>query len=352
MSCAVGVSPHTAERVLLIRLSALGDVVNTLAVLPLVRRRWPRAHLAFLTAPPWAELLAGDPLVDEVLVHRRAPLRLGLPAAMARMRGGRFDVVVDLQSSRYSRWLAWATAAPVRVGGRRGPWYTHVVEQDSRGHRALAHFLGLLRPLGVEGVPAPRVPDPARARREAEPLLAAHGLEEGVYAVLNPGHSPAWGTKRWPVRHWAALAGRLARAGLRPVLTGAGADRPLAREIASASDAAVTDLTGRTGLHALYGVMAGAAVVVSTDSGPMHVAAMSGTPVVALFGPTDPVPSGPWGEGHVILTHPVPCAPCFRKRCPYDHACLDRVAPDEVARAALAAAGRAAATPSAGRPGN
>ncbi len=318
------------RRVLVIRQSALGDVVNTLPLLPLLREHYPGARIDYLTSPLTAPLLAGDPCVDAVLVHRRSRRPWKLLPTLWDLRHAGYELVVDLQSSRHSRWLAWASGAPVRLGGRSGPYYTHPVHRDTSGKQVCRLLAELLVPIGLAGHPLrARFPDSARYLSAGDGVLSRFDLGERPHVVLNPGHSPRWETKRWPHSHWASLARRLDEAGFAAVVSGAPGDQPLARVIAEA--APVIDLAGHTDLWALAGVMARARAVVSTDSGPMHVAAMVETPVVALFGPTNPVPSAPFGTGHRILHHRLACSYCFKKRCPLGHHdCLNEMSVDEV----------------------
>jgi len=163
-------------------------------------------------------------------------------------------------------------------------------------------------------------------------LLHNQGIDVSSIAVLNPGHSPEWKTKRWPLKHWVALAMLLLEKGLTPVVTGGPHEVAVAEAIAKATDGKSIATAGKTSLNELAGIMALARVVISTDSGPMHVAAMAGATVVALFGPTNPVPSAPYGDRHKILHRKLHCSYCFKKKCPYEHECLDQLMPDEVWR--------------------
>jgi len=318
------------RRVLIIRQSALGDVTNTLPLLQLLRDRYPAAHIDYLTAPLTAPLLAGDPCVDGVVVHRRSRLPGSLLPTLWAIRRARYDLVIDLQSSRHSRWLAWASGASVRLGGRSGPYYTHPVHRDTSARQVCGLLAELLAPIGLAAHPLrARFPDPPRFLDAGARVLRRFDLSGRPYVVLNSGHSPRWDTKRWPLSRWAALARHLSQAGYAAVLSGAASDRPLTQAIAEA--APVVSLAGQTDLWELAGLMARARAVVSTDSGPMHVAAMVETPVVALFGPTNPVPSAPFGPHHRILHHRLACSYCFKKRCPLGHhACLDHMSVDEV----------------------
>ncbi len=319
------------SRILVIRLSALGDVMNVLPSLAVLRDRYPRAEITALTGPLTAGLLAQDPCIDRVLTHHRNHNPWNWLTACISLRRERFDLVVDLQSSRYTRWLGWSTGADVRLGTRPGPHYTNVVKLDLTGKQTAELFRDILQPIGLDRAPlTPRFPQLERCRVSAAVLLQAHGLHDAPFAVLNPGHSPAWITKRWLDEHWIELGRMLIARDIVPIVTGSRAEADLANRIADGIGAPATSFAGKTDLSTLGGVLSLAQVVVSTDSGPMHMAAMAGARVVALFGPTHPVTSGPFGDGHRVLHRRLPCSYCFKKKCPTQHECLDQMTPDEV----------------------
>ncbi|MEX0725298.1 MAG: glycosyltransferase family 9 protein [Planctomycetaceae bacterium] len=319
------------RRILVIRLSALGDVMNVLPSLAVLKDRYPAAELTVLTGPLTAGLLADDPCVDRVITHARNHNPWNWLTTGVSLRRQRFDLVVDLQSSRYSRWLALSTAAAVRLGTRPGPFYTDRIRLDLTGKQTAELFRDILQPLGLHRSPLlMRFPQLGRCRISGQSLLQAHGRHDRPFAVLNPGHSPAWFTKRWPEDHWIALGKMLIARNIVPVVTGAPSEAELADRIAAGIGPPATSLAGKTDLQALAGVLSLAKVVVSTDSGPMHMAALVGAPVVALFGPTHPVTSGPFGDGHRVLHRRLPCSYCFKKTCPTQHECLDQLSPAEV----------------------
>lgn len=317
--------------ILVIRQSALGDVANIFPVLKLLRQTFPEARLSCLTGNLTAGLVGEDPGVDEVLpFNRTKDLRALLPM-LVRLGKAHFDLVVDLQSSRHSRWLALATRARVRLGHGRRPFYTEPAVYDPAEMQACATFLRILSPLGLgEARLEPYFPNRAGAVARAKQLLAGLGVDSAPLAVLNPGHSPAWKTKRWPLEHWITLAERFLGQGLLPVVTGGPGEAAVAGELVAATGGRALATAGKTSLMELAGILALARVVVSTDSGPMHLAAMVGTPVVALFGPTSPLASAPFGAGHRVLHRNLDCSRCFKKECPYGHECLDLLLPETV----------------------
>ncbi|MCL6622642.1 MAG: lipopolysaccharide heptosyltransferase I [Syntrophobacterales bacterium] len=312
---------HGTPRLLLIKLSSFGDVIHALPTLEALREAYPRAVITWLVEEVFAPLLSGHPALDRVWVVPR--VRPGRPGAfrdvhrlltMARqLRQERFDAVLDLQGLLKSAlWTALAPS-PRKVGydGTRELSYLPLTERlppyDPEAH-AVRRYLEVARHLGA----TPGEPRFRLGHLVQEP----RGLGEkgGPLVVLHPG--ARWPSKLWPVEHWAALAAALGHEGFRVALTGSDADRGLTQAIASRVGDEVLDLAGRTDLGELAWVLQRARLMVSVDTGPMHLAAALGTPVVALFGPTAPWRTGPFGPGHEVVRLGLPCSPCLKRRCP------------------------------------
>ena len=300
---------------LVIKPSAIGDVVHALPVLNLIRRRWPAAHVSWLVTPACAGLLDGHPQLDEVIRFDRK--RFGHawrnPAAAAALatfhrdlRRRRFDLVIDLQGLFRSGWLGFSTGAKVRVGtstDREFGWafHTHVAPVGGRDRHAVDRYLSLAEHLGLGTGPVEFVfPTDDADRAAVAPLLPAE-----PFAVFLP--ATHWPTKRWPPERFAELVRPLRdRFGLTSVVAG-GPD-------AGAVPGAV-HLAGRTTLRQLAAVLERASLVVANDTGPMHMAAALGRPLVTVFGPTDPARTGPYGRPDSVVRLDVPCSPCLSRRC-------------------------------------
>jgi len=328
-------------RVLIIKPSSLGDIVHALPVLAALRARWPFAHVAWLVSRPFATLLEGHPLLDEVIVFDRqgygrmlrSPVRaVDFVRFLRRLRRQRFDAVLDLQGLFRSGFLAWATGATRRFGfadARELAWlfYTRRVPGDRRATHAVDMNLRLAAAAGFD---TQTVTFPLGLRREeldeARTLLdRAAGTALPRFVALAPG--ARWETKRWPVERLAQLIERLHAGGFPPVvLLGGPDDRFLAERIRGATRGPIVDLTGRTTLRQLAALLSLAEVVICHDSGPMHVAAALGKPLVALFGPTDPARTGPYGRPESIIRVPLDCSPCYERQCPLGHHnCMQKI---------------------------
>ena len=357
--------------VLLVKPSSLGDVIHALPTAGALRRRFPAARLAWLVEEESADVVRGTPAVDDIIVSgRRRWLRalaagreggrsLGEFRALLRaLRAARFDLVVDLQGLMKSALYVMATGARVRVGlstGREGSRLacTHVV-QVPPGEHAVERYLRVAWALGAP--PGPRdfpIAVPPEAAAAAERLLAEGRAALGArpagaggapLAVLHP--AARWETKWWSPEAFAAVGDRLVEAmGAAVAITGGGADVDAAEAVRGRMRRPALNLAGRTPLKALAALLARAAVTVSVDSGPMHLAAALGTPLVALFGPTDPSRTGPYGPGpRCVLQERLPCVPCLDRCCrvPQRRLCMRSLDPQRVAAEAMALARRPA----------
>jgi lipopolysaccharide heptosyltransferase I len=317
-----------ARRILLIKPSALGDVVHTLPVVATLKRRYPEIPLDWLVEEEAAPLVEGHPAVATFVVSgRRRWLRQlrrpgAIPATSREMwafvreiRGRRYDVVLDLQGLLKSALYVVAAGAPVRVGladGREGaPWIlTHRVPVPPQPIHAVDRYLALAAAVDArEAVRDFTIPLGSGDLEAARQLLADVPRPR---VVLHP--AARWGTKLWEVERWRDVAASMAKQGAGVILTGGPADTPMAAAICDGLRPAPQSLVDRLPLKHLAAVLRCVDLMITVDSGPMHIAAALGTPVVALFGPTDPARTGPTGPGRVLRRH-LPCSPCLQRRC-------------------------------------
>ncbi len=341
----------------------VGDALLMTPALTAVRRTFPKAHLTLLVRPWVADLFGGNPAVDEVLLYESAGVHRGLAGRLRlarELRRRRFDLAVLFQNAFDAALIAWLARIPERVGfvtQGRGFLLTRAVRVPPALRRChqMEYYLGLTRALGYsEGLAEPVLVVTAEEQERAQALLREVGCDGRIPVIaLNPG--AVYGTaKRWPADRYAALADRLVTDGFRPLLVGAPSDVQVAAAVraASANPEGLVDLTGRTDLKGLAGVLRCCSAFVTNDTGAMHVAAAVGTPLVAIFGPTDPTTTGPVSRRATLLRRPVFCSPCLLRECPIDHRCMRGISVAEVHEAVRAhlrspAGGREAA---AGRP--
>ncbi|GIW55102.1 MAG: ADP-heptose--LPS heptosyltransferase [Nitrospiraceae bacterium] len=334
------------SRILIIKPSSLGDIVHALPALQALRRRYPQAHLAWLVKRQWAGLLTRVDGLDAIW-----PVDPGLSGWLSqvpRLRAERFDAVVDLQGLFRSAAMGWLAGCAVRVGfadGREGSplFYTHRVSVGSEIRHAIDRYLAVAARLWASGGPADPAPEPwvfglrpqAADREAVRTLLARHGVSGDGTPWVAVNVSARWRTKRWPADAFAAALDELQETTARVAIVGGPDEREEAAGVIRLMKTVPADLTGAIPLELLPALLEAAAVVVTGDSGPMHLAAAVGTPVVGLFGPSSPAYSGPRGERHRVLTSDVPCRPCFSVVCRNEREleCLRRISPAMVTAA-------------------
>ncbi|MBV8781652.1 MAG: lipopolysaccharide heptosyltransferase I [Phycisphaerae bacterium] len=331
-------SGHMSEpqRILIIKPSALGDIVHTLPILHLIRERWPEAHIAWLVNPSFAGLIQGNPELNEVISFDRKRYGRGWrnPIALWRLlqflwmlRGKRFDLAIDLQGLFRSGFLTRITGAKRRIGfanAREGAplFYTERVVVGDVEQHALERYLTLADSLGCGREPVRFVLPRAPLDADAVPLVRE------PYAVLLPGTN--WATKRWPIEYFANLVEPLReRFGLRTIVAGAPDVIPLANQIQSGQQ--IGNLAGKTTLPQLVTLLERASVIVANDSGPMHIASALGRPLVTIFGPTNPVRTGPFGRMETVVRLDIVCSPCYSRTCSHT-SCMKWLTPENVMR--------------------
>ena len=343
----LGIKPRLRElpqpdAVVVLRFSALGDVLLSSPAIEALRRAWPETRIVYAVKERLASLLAGNPDVTEVLALGEHEGAVGFALRLRRLLAGAKTVgVLDLHGKirsllirsllpRSWRRVVWhkrdfGDTLPVKLGLR--PWRAGMLFAD-RYHAAVEELVGRRLPRGrLRAFVAP-----ADVERASD-ILRRAGIDPARPLVgLSPGAN--WATKRWPVEYYAELAGMALRAGLQVAVQGSEAERPLGAQIAAAAPG-VADLTGQLDVAALGGFTSLCAAVVANDSGPMHLARALGVPTLALFGSTDPEMFA-WA-GHRVLFTGIECAPCSffgRRRCPRGHfKCMTEIGAPEAWRA-------------------
>jgi predicted lipopolysaccharide heptosyltransferase III len=327
------------NNILVIKLRYVGDVLLATPVLRALKDRFPDARITMAVNKGTEDVLRWNPDLDEALVLRRG-LREEL-CFLRDLRRRNFDLVIDLTDGDRSAFLSRWTGAATRIGFNaehrwRGAFYTTVVAHTPGLHR-IDRNVEALRPLGIEPktvTPALRLS--ADDERQAARLLMdvaatdTRGVATGPLIMLHPG-ARYW-FKSWPVERFAALADRLVDAyGCRVLIGGSDRDQAAAAGIAAAARSKPITLAGRADLLTFAAVVKHCALFIGNDNGALHIAAAVGTPVVGLFGPSDPREWGPRGDRVAVLYKGLDCRACFHPTCERGEAnCMRQISVDEV----------------------
>jgi len=345
--------------ILIVKPSSLGDIVHTFPAVALVRERFPAACIGWVVNRPFAPVVEACGLVDRVLVFPRHALHSPSPGRTLRgfvreLRAFRADVCVDFQGLLRSGVVAFASRARRRIGfrgAREGAWlfYTERIEPPSDVRHALDRNRALVRAaFGLDGparFPAFILPKEVRARARDIRLRRRFVRDvEDAGPVLAVAPAARWRTKVWPAASFSEVIDQVAGAvpGLDVWILGSDCERDLCAAVAAGCRrAAPLDLAGKTDLTLLAALLREADALLCNDTGALHLAVALGRPTIAVFGPTDPVRTGPYGAGHVVLGGGCPKAPCFRKECALAPAgCWRALTPQAVSDAVVRTLGR------------
>lgn len=306
------------RKILIIKPSSLGDIIHSLPVLNSLNECFPYAEIHWLIARNFADLLDDHQMISKLWIidkdRWKRPLYFfstikDLCRLHKELKKEGFDIVIDLQGLFRSGIITFLTGSPVRIGFKEARelsylFYTHRVE-GGRDVHAVERYLKILSAIQC---PSREVTFPIPVRENYRKIYSEMLKEE--YAVIAPG--ARWDTKRWAAERFAYIARKLP---FKSVIVGGRDDISIAEDIVHSSDGKAISLSGKTDLKGLVEIIRGARFVLCNDSGPAHIGAALGVPVFALFGPTSPVRTGPYGKNVVVLRSELECAPCFKKRC-------------------------------------
>ncbi|MCK5427681.1 MAG: glycosyltransferase family 9 protein, partial [Thermodesulfovibrionia bacterium] len=317
-------------KILIIKPSSLGDVIHSLPFLKSLKNTLPESHIEWIISKDLKDILEGNPLINKLVVFNKDAWRglrnfpefvRDIRSLIKTLKSGHYDMVIDLQGLLRSGLMTFFSSSPLKIGfltAREGGslFYNKKISVNGSLH-AVNKYLEVAKSVGaqIERVEFPLSVDDT-ASRKIKTLIG--NLSE--YVVIVP--SARWETKKWPPEYFGMLISKLS---IPCVITGSNSDKLNVQRVLASSRGKGINLCGKTNLKELTALIAGAKAVVSNDSGPVHIGAALGVPVVALFGPTDPVKTGPYGWSGVrserknkhltVVKIPLPCSPCFKKKC-------------------------------------
>lgn len=322
------------KKILIIKLSALGDVFMALPQLEAILAHHCDDQVWIVTSPPFAPLFTNHPRLHVTVLDRGSLFGRHSPLAVTGwVRRKRFNAIYDLQGNRTSRLIIRFSKARRRVGTQPHRLYNYHPEYEYTRSTELNVFERLNQTLGSAGLPKAKPKCtlyPALAdQRVVTSFRQQHGLGDNSYVLLHAGSSPGWPSKRWPATHFAALGAMLEEAGVRCVWVGGDEDKEINHSLAKQIGIDATSAFSPMQL-ALLG--RDARFAVTNDSGPMHILAAASIPVYGFFGPTSWIRSHAVGQQKRVLKNDCSCSPCFLGKCPpkIGHVCLDPIQPETV----------------------
>lgn len=329
------------KNILIVKLSAIGDVIHALPVAHALKQTYPKARITWVVEKPAYDLLTNNPDIDEIIIFDKPKfkslaglLKNGYEFAQE-LKKRNFDLVLDLQGLFKSAAISYLSGAPKRLVYCNARELSHLVGQRICGEHAQGHvvdrYLDVARHLGgrVDKVQFPIHITELETKKTV--AIANHaGLKlENPYIVLAPGTN--WPSKCWPPAHFAKLADMLYDSNIIPVIIGGANDKRLAHEIIANTGVPPVDLTGKTSMKQLAYIIKKSQGFVGGDTGPMHLAVAVGAKVVTMFGPTDPKRNGPYGDQHTVIRADVDCSSCWKRTCKFGQpVCMSKISPEQV----------------------
>lgn len=329
------------KNILVVKLSAIGDVIHALPVSYAIKESFPHSHLTWVVEPPAYDILNGNPYIDEILVFEKKKFKSwrgflsNFTPFRGKLRKRKYDASLDLQGLFKSAAIAYVAQAKERLGTCNMREMSDKVSRPVVGPHAEGHiverYLDVARELGckVKKVVFPvKITDADTKKTTLIMEHYGHRLQN-PYAVLVVGAN--WPNKRWPAKYFAALSDWLYERGIVPIIVGNGAvDAATAADIKAMCEIPPIDLVDRTSLKQLAYVVQNAEAVVGGDTGPVHLSAGLGTKTVMLMGPTDANRNGPYGQLENAIEVDRPCKYCWKRACPIGEDCLDNIRLEQV----------------------
>ncbi len=321
------------KKILIIKPSSLGDIVHSLPVLNALKDTFPEAEIHWVVAKGLEGLLECHPMIKKLWIINKDQWKnvkyiketvSEFKEIYKKIKDESYDIAIDLQGLLRSGLLTYSTKSPLRIGfkdAREGSsiFYTHKIKASIDTH-AVERYLKAAQSLGCN---SEDIKFPMPFIKGTEDIC---NLRKKIkdYAVIVP--SARWRTKIWQAEKFGRLASMI---NIKSIIIGSSSDIEKAKKIEALSSGKALSLAGKTSIRDIIYLIRGARYVITNDSGPMHIAAALKIPVIAIFGPTNPIRTGPYGEGHLVIRSNLPCSPCYKKYCS-NIKCMDNISVEEV----------------------
>ncbi|MFH1594353.1 MAG: lipopolysaccharide heptosyltransferase II [Candidatus Omnitrophota bacterium] len=333
-----------SRNILVIKIGALGDVILAAPSIKALRKKFTGATIKLLVGMEHRDIYSNSPYIDEIIVYdfkQRDSGISGILRIARRLRGENFDMVVDFQNNKKSHLLSFLSCCPKRYGydnGKLSFLLNRKIKDKKIPTGPIEHQEKVLALLGIYNIDKKLELWPSKKDEEwADSFLKSHWVTEGTKLVaFNIGSSPRWMTKLWPLEYFADVSNRLTRnLGIRVMLIGSESRDPRAEEFMDKVKCRPIMAMGKTSISKLVSLIKRCDLLLSSDSAPMHIAAGTGTPFVALFGPTDPARHVPPAMNYRVIKKDIPCAPCYSASCDKGIVCMSEIRPEKVYRSIL-----------------
>ena len=337
------IDPSRIRKILVIRLRRIGDIIMTTPALSALRKNFPDVFISYVVEEPYKELIEGHPDLDEAIVLKQDRSLTDSFALLRKIRKEKYDVVLDFHSGPRSSLITLLSKARLKIGYRikyrNFIYHLKIPRNPEEGHfHSVENHINFVRALGVDIKSLSPLSLPPAQKNEADKIKKfqeENGLEG--FKVITIHISAGNEFRDWGVDNWVRLINLLSRRpDIKIVLIGADEDQKAGQEILNKCKQSIHSQVGRLNLREVRELISHSSLFVGPDSGPMHIAASTSTPIVALFGPTLPANFAPWEAIATLIEKKLDCRPCKQRRCIHqDFRCLRRINPEEVYQACL-----------------
>jgi len=332
------------KRILVIKLSAVGDVILSIPSIRALRQKFPEAWISVLVGRKSRKIIRNCPYVNDTIVYEDAlgqSRYMGMFKMASLLAKEDFDIVVDLQNNKISHLIAYLCGARVRAGHDNHKWSFLLNKRTKEVSKAmlppLEHQFKVLRLLGLEDFDKRlELWTEKEESTKVDDFLVSQWVSPSQTLVgINPGSSLRWPTKQWPIENFAKLCDELAKRNIRVVITGSSEDSAVSGELFRLTRNKPINAIGKTSITELVSLIRRCQVFISSDSAPMHIASSVDVPLLAIFGPTDPKRHLVPPARYQVFWKEVHCSPCYLRTCPIGHICMKKITVQEVLDAVL-----------------
>ena len=337
------IDPSTIQKILLIRLRRMGDVIMTTPAISALRESLPQAYIAYVVEEPYRELVENHPSLDETIIIPKDQSFIDFLKLIQKIRKEKLDAVIDFHGGPRASFMTLFSKAKLKVGYRikYKNFFYHIklTRSPKNGYiHSVENHMNLVKALGLNITPSPSLSLPQSQKKEVEKVkkfFSENKLDRRTIIVLHISAGNEF--RNWGVNNLIELSNLfLQKKGIQIILIGSREDQGAEKEIQKRSKASLLSLVGQLNLRELKELISYSSLFIGPDSGPMHIAAATSTPIVAYFGPTLPAHFAPWKAKAIMIEKEFACRPCKQRRCIYeDFRCLRSIKPEDIYKASL-----------------